>query len=391
MNKLISDVTKDHELLREKYGHASTRDHSHGFGGNFGVQTDRKDSSAVGYDYCEKLSKHTSQESSTKISKSAAEEISKSRSEFTRQFSNKKDDTFNKYSNIESARTAFASPTDFGSSSIKDRIKNFQSEIADRIESIKREIGTNGDSKIKKSIIREQYKSTKTDKRPSDNIGGKPSNVNVGSSSIKSLSEKFENMCKGGEEEFRRRTQERRNKFFDEIQQQVEETRKGLEGFQNPSPSPEYLSSDKRTSPSFESGRYNTDSKKLDSGDAPPISTKAYSVKSVKKEEVVTKIIKKGDRILEQETKRHIESSSSKHGSSDEDETEQKKPSNLMAKCLYDYQAAADDEISFDVNDLITNIEQLDDGWWLGQIEKDGKRKTGLFPANYVSLVNAND
>lgn len=75
---------------------------------------------------------------------------------------------------------------------------------------------------------------------------------------------------------------------------------------------------------------------------------------------------------------------------------------------MYDYQAAADDEISFDPDDLITHIEQvqfpkfffvdfssffnkkkienfqfkIDEGWWRGLC----KNKYGLFPANYVQL-----
>ena len=36
-------------------------DYSKGFGGKFGVQTDRKDASAVGYDHQEKLEQHESQ------------------------------------------------------------------------------------------------------------------------------------------------------------------------------------------------------------------------------------------------------------------------------------------------------------------------------------------
>jgi len=39
----------------------SVADYSKGFGGKFGVQTDRKDASAVGYDHQEKLEKHESQ------------------------------------------------------------------------------------------------------------------------------------------------------------------------------------------------------------------------------------------------------------------------------------------------------------------------------------------
>lgn len=54
----------------------------------------------------------------------------------------------------------------------------------------------------------------------------------------------------------------------------------------------------------------------------------------------------------------------------------------LTAKALYDYQAADYDEISFDPDDLITNIEKIDEGWWRGEC----KGIVGLFPANYVQL-----
>jgi cortactin len=54
----------------------------------------------------------------------------------------------------------------------------------------------------------------------------------------------------------------------------------------------------------------------------------------------------------------------------------------LTAIALYDYQAADADEISFDPNDIITDIVQVDDGWWQGSC----KGNFGLFPANYVEL-----
>ncbi|ELT87073.1 hypothetical protein CAPTEDRAFT_173451 [Capitella teleta] len=54
------------------------------------------------------------------------------------------------------------------------------------------------------------------------------------------------------------------------------------------------------------------------------------------------------------------------------------------ARALYDYQAAEDNEITFDPDDLITNIEQIDDGWWVG-VSPDGAR--GMFPSNYVELI----
>ena len=39
----------------------SQKDYATGFGGKFGVQNDRKDKSAVGWDHVEKVEKHDSQ------------------------------------------------------------------------------------------------------------------------------------------------------------------------------------------------------------------------------------------------------------------------------------------------------------------------------------------
>lgn len=57
----------------------------------------------------------------------------------------------------------------------------------------------------------------------------------------------------------------------------------------------------------------------------------------------------------------------------------------LRARALYDYQAADPTEITFDPGDIITNIDQIDEGWWQG-LGPDGT--FGLFPANYVELIN---
>ncbi|XP_076053186.1 actin binding protein 1 isoform X3 [Oratosquilla oratoria] len=57
----------------------------------------------------------------------------------------------------------------------------------------------------------------------------------------------------------------------------------------------------------------------------------------------------------------------------------------LCATALYDYQAADETEITFDPGDIITNIDQIDEGWWQG-IGPNGI--FGLFPANYVELIN---
>lgn len=57
----------------------------------------------------------------------------------------------------------------------------------------------------------------------------------------------------------------------------------------------------------------------------------------------------------------------------------------LKARALYDYQAADESEITFDPGDIITHIDQIDEGWWQG-LGPDGTY--GLFPANYVELIN---
>ncbi|VIO94260.1 Src substrate cortactin, putative [Brugia malayi] len=54
----------------------------------------------------------------------------------------------------------------------------------------------------------------------------------------------------------------------------------------------------------------------------------------------------------------------------------------LTAVAIYDYQKQDDDEISFDPDDIITNIDQVDTGWWRGLCNG----QYGLFPANYVEL-----
>uniref|UniRef100_A0A1I7XT71 SH3 domain-containing protein n=1 Tax=Heterorhabditis bacteriophora TaxID=37862 RepID=A0A1I7XT71_HETBA len=56
--------------------------------------------------------------------------------------------------------------------------------------------------------------------------------------------------------------------------------------------------------------------------------------------------------------------------------------SGLTAFAVFDYQKQDDDEISFEPDDIITNIEQIDAGWWRGYCNG----QYGLFPANYVEL-----
>jgi hypothetical protein len=50
----------------------------------------------------------------------------------------------------------------------------------------------------------------------------------------------------------------------------------------------------------------------------------------------------------------------------------------------YDYEKAEDNELELRDGERITNIDMVDEDWWMGQ---NSRGEVGLFPANYVELV----
>lgn len=56
----------------------------------------------------------------------------------------------------------------------------------------------------------------------------------------------------------------------------------------------------------------------------------------------------------------------------------------LRAVVQYDYEKAEDNEIELVEGQFVTNIDQVDDDWWMGT---NVHGETGLFPSNYVELV----
>lgn len=51
-------------------------------------------------------------------------------------------------------------------------------------------------------------------------------------------------------------------------------------------------------------------------------------------------------------------------------------------RAIYDYSAADDDEVSFMEGDVIVDVQQIDEGWMYGRVERTGQ--SGMLPANYV-------
>ena len=58
--------------------------------------------------------------------------------------------------------------------------------------------------------------------------------------------------------------------------------------------------------------------------------------------------------------------------------------SGKRAVVQYDYEKAEDNELELKENEYVTDIEMVDENWWMG---KNSHGETGLFPSNYVEVV----
>ncbi|MCJ1308838.1 hypothetical protein MMC25_002493 [Agyrium rufum] len=58
--------------------------------------------------------------------------------------------------------------------------------------------------------------------------------------------------------------------------------------------------------------------------------------------------------------------------------------SGKRAIAQYDYEKAEDNELELKEGEEVSNVEMVDDDWWMGQ---NSRGETGLFPSNYVELV----
>ncbi|MCI4384146.1 hypothetical protein PGIGA_G00035550 [Pangasianodon gigas] len=54
-------------------------------------------------------------------------------------------------------------------------------------------------------------------------------------------------------------------------------------------------------------------------------------------------------------------------------------------RAVYDYAAADEDEVSFADGDVIVDVQQIDEGWMFGRVERTGQQ--GMLPANYVEAI----
>lgn len=59
----------------------------------------------------------------------------------------------------------------------------------------------------------------------------------------------------------------------------------------------------------------------------------------------------------------------------------------FLVKANYNFTAEAENELSIKKEDLIKVVRKIDEGWWVGSLNG----KTGMFPSNYVSIVEKNN
>ncbi|KAM3918482.1 src substrate cortactin isoform 3-T3 [Leptodactylus fuscus] len=412
IHALRENVSQEHQSLKQQELNEGPKA-SHGYGGKFGVEQDRMDKSAVGHEYQAKLSKHCSQSDSVKgfggkfgvqtdrVDQSAMSfeyqgktEKHASQKDYSRGFGGKygvdKD-------NVDKSAVGYEyqGKTEKHESQ-KDYVKGFGGKFGvqtDRQD--KCALGWDHQEKLQLHESQKDY---------SKGFGGKygvqkdrmdkgavsfedvekvaPSYqrtrpVEVEGNKASSIRANFENLAKDKELEDKKKAEMERAQRMEREKQEQEQARRKLQEQEaakpaSPpaSPRPRLVSEEAPASPVYEdaSSVYEKEPER-----SPIVPENVYEEHADYQEAVSHKAETPVTEAVYE---------SADYQDVDNTYADYEGDLGITAIALYDYQAAGDDEISFDPDDLITNIEMIDDGWWRGMC----KERYGLFPANYVEL-----
>ncbi|XP_051953522.1 src substrate cortactin-like isoform X1 [Xyrauchen texanus] len=321
--------------------HASQKDYATGFGGRYGVQADRVDQSAVGFDYLGKTEKHESQKDYAKGfgGKFGVEtdKVDKSAVGFEYQGKTEKHESQKDY--VKGFGGKFGVQTDRQDKSAlgwdhqeklqlhesqKDYSKGFGGKYG--VQKDRMDMSASTFEEVEKPSA--AYQKTKPVEAAGSNAGN-----------FKAL---FENIAKQKEEDDKKKAEEERARRQTKENKEQEEARRRQKT--------------ESASENVENGA-NVDVGK------PAAAEFTY------------------EEPLQEDLYQNPEPDSQYQNSGDQS-YEHGEDLGVTAVALYDYQAAGDDEISFDPDDIITNIEMIDEGWWRGVC----RGAYGLFPANYVEV-----
>ncbi|XP_078018261.1 src substrate cortactin isoform X4 [Epinephelus lanceolatus] len=354
-----------HDYQSKLSKHCSQTDTSKGFGGKFGVQADRVDQSAVGFEYAGKTEKHASQKDYAKGfgGKFGVEtdKVDKSAVGFEYQGKTERHESQKDY--VKGFGGKFGVQTDRQDKSAlgwdhqeklqlhesqKDYSKGFGGKFGVQNDRMDKSAGTFEDVEKPAS----SYQKTKP--------------VEAAGSSTGSIKARFENIAKQKEEEDRKRAEEERLRRQAKEKQEQEEARRNIqEEAKAPSPVPA-ASPSPTPSPT---------------PPVQPAAAPAYQTEQVSHDAAE----ENGEQLYEvdpQNQEEELYQTPEETAAGDGQQYEYGEDLGVTAVALYDYQAAGDDEISFDPDDIITNIEMIDEGWWRGVC----RGAYGLFPANYVEV-----
>ncbi|XP_059207147.1 src substrate cortactin-like isoform X2 [Centropristis striata] len=355
-----------HDYQSKLSKHCSQTDTSKGFGGKYGVQADRVDQSAVGFEYAGKTEKHASQKDYAKGfgGKFGVEtdKVDKSAVGFEYQGKTERHESQKDY--VKGFGGKFGVQTDRQDKSAlgwdhqeklqlhesqKDYSKGFGGKFGVQNDRMDKSAGTFED--VEKPAP--SYQKTKP--------------VEAAGSSTGSIKARFENIAKQKEEEDRKRAEEERLRRQAKEKQEQEEARRKIEEAPK-APSPVPASPSPTPSP------------------IPPVQPAAApAFQKTEPEEVSHDAAEEnGEQLYEVEPQQEdlYQNPEETAAAGDAQQYEYGEDLGVTAVALYDYQAAGDDEISFDPDDIITNIEMIDEGWWRGVC----RGAYGLFPANYVEV-----
>ncbi|CAO1387087.1 unnamed protein product [Diamesa tonsa] len=369
-----------HDYVGKVEKHESQTDHKKGFGGKFGIETDRMDKCAVGHDYVAKVEKHESQTDHKKGfgGKFGIETDRMDKCAVGHDYVA----TVEKHESQTDHKKGFGGKFGIETGRMDASAIGYQDTVD--------KIGTN-------------YLKTKP-----DISGAKPS----------TLRNKFENFALHSEDEGKERLANQKKIREEKDRLDREAAAKDFRApititrtpqvvqVETPAPinlpnaqldSPKVAEPIQLPSAQLESPRISNPVQvvKVDlfaeEEPAPmkisvpePVEDVKPEVVEIQSEVIVPQPMISNDELLEQQLVEQLRNDDVEPEATEEQFILSPDDPGLTAIALYDYQAAAEDEISFDPDDLITHIERIDEGWWRGLNVKTNSY--GLFPANYTEL-----
>lgn len=377
------------EFHEKTQKHASQTDYAIGFGGKFGVQSDRQDTSAVGWNHIEKVEKHESQKDYSKG--------------FGGKFGiekDKQDKCAHTFAEVEKPKPAYQKPRpDIEVTS--ERAKSLRSRFENMAKAGEEEARKLAEEERKRRLQKDQAEkeaAKKAEEERQKRLRDEHKRIDQLQEQLKAAEDRDEEVSEhkprsdsaGSQpdesELIRPGTRKNHSRVSVIPRELVVPTKQVASPDVSPTQETEPLPQVKDTAPA---AAVSATPASVVAASAEVEEAPAPCAARVAAEEPEPEVVEEAPKkIVPQIHHSPVESESSPDSGPGESleegiyehlepvSTEKK----MSAVALYDYQAADYDEISFDPDDIITDIETIDEGWWRGKCNG----KVGLFPANYV-------